>query len=52
MPMLRVLNMARTSADDTPPESRLPYSLSENPVQLPSTFASVNENMAMMTIGA
>ena len=35
-----------------PPVKRDLYREKENPVQLPSDFASVNENTAMNTIGA
>ena len=50
--IVNVFSMASTSECRTPPEKSDVYRLVENPVQLPKTLASVNENMAMMSIGA
>jgi hypothetical protein len=46
-----VFCIALISEPDILPSNRLVYSLRENPVQLPSTLVSVNENMAMIIIG-
>lgn len=50
--MINVFFMASMSELFTPPENSDAYNSVENPVQLPSTFDSVNENIAMITIGA
>ena len=46
-----VFLMALTSEFDMPPLKRLVYNFNEKPVQLPNTFVSENEKMAMMRIG-
>jgi hypothetical protein len=50
--MIKVFSMAKISLSLTPPEKSDEYSSVEKPVQLPNTLDSVNENMAMMIIGA
>ena len=51
---IAVFSMAESSEElpCPPPENRLLYSLVEKPVQLPSTFDSVNEKTAMNSRGA
>jgi hypothetical protein len=44
--------MASSKLWRTPPEKSDVYRFVEKPVQFPKTFASVNENMAMIIIGA
>jgi hypothetical protein len=50
--MIKVFLIASISELFTPPEKSDSYNSVENPVQLPKTFDSVNEKIAMMTIGA
>ena len=50
--MIKVFLMASMSELLTPPVKSEEYSSVEKPVQFPSTFDSVNENIAMITIGA
>ena len=51
MAMANVFQMALVSEWCMPPVKRELYSLVENPVQLPSTLASVKENTMMIRIG-
>ena len=50
--MINVFLMASINELFTPPPNSDEYSSVENPVQFPNTLDSVNEKMAMMTIGA
>jgi hypothetical protein len=47
-----VLTMASISELFMPPEKSELYSLNEKPVQLPNTFASVNEKIMIIRMGA
>ncbi len=51
MAMANVFHKAPTSERCTPPVNKEVYNFVENPVQLPSTFASVNEKIIMIRIG-
>jgi hypothetical protein len=48
----KVFFMASIRRSLTPPEKSEVYKSAEKPVQLPKTLDSVNENIAMMMIGA
>lgn len=49
--MANVFQMAFISEWCIPPVNKELYSLVENPVQLPSTFASVKENIIIIKMG-
>ena len=51
MAMANVFHKAPTSERCTPPVNNELYSFVENPVQLPSTLASVKEKIIMIRIG-